>query len=191
MDGALRLGARALLRAGRQIAGVVLDRRPRDCLGVPFVHAAGAVRLPRQGRLAGLGLAQSLGDQLARAVGGAAGAGGGRRCRRDGGMRHAVVCADGCRGPAAALHAPPRGKSIRFGNSCCIRAVEISAASFCCQQGGGNVDAMAGWSPPPLPPWLRKKRRAKEVDDEEEEDAELEMLATAAGSAHSSIRLWR
>jgi len=50
---------------------------------------------------------------------------------------------------------------------------------------------MAGWSPPPLPPWLRKKRRAKEVDDEEEEDAELEMLATAAGSAHSSIRLWR
>lgn len=52
-------------------------------------------------------------------------------------------------------------------------------------EGGGNVGAMAGWSPPPPPPWMRKKKL------DQRDTKSLELLVTAAGSSHSSLRLWR
>ena len=52
-------------------------------------------------------------------------------------------------------------------------------------EGGGNVGAMAGWSPPPPPPWMRKQKL------DQGDARNLGLLVTAAGSSHSSLRLWR
>ena len=53
-------------------------------------------------------------------------------------------------------------------------------------EGGGNVGPMAGWSPPPPPPWMRRRSPTAP-----ESGRSLELLVTAAGSSHSSLRLWR
>ena len=60
-------------------------------------------------------------------------------------------------------------------------------------EGGGNVGAMAGWSPPPPPPWMRKKmkKQGAAAAAADRANRNLELLVTAAGTSHSSLRVWR